>query len=393
MSSPWTSPEQLARRLDQVLPPDSAAKPPITTDPLVNAAALVSSIVVPALPAAASARIQQQMLAAYRQQMRFAPKRRSSLSIVRGLMRYGLVAALILALIAFGISPAVANSVPGEPLYAVKQLAETVELATAAEGRRSAVLITHADRRMQEAGVLLDRGRFEETLIQRALESLTEAAGDESAPAFAAQASTVIERAESIVTAAVSAQLLDNAAASALREAITAVRSTPAYTLPGQLPEPVNVPEVIMTATPTPLPSETPTRTWTATWTATSTATPTPSETNTASPTATETPTATGTAVSTASWTPSATPTYTETAAPAALSTLTPSRTNTPRPGGGGRPTVICPPQSVGCGTGGVPGGMIPGTPQGQGQSGNPGRGNPNPGNPPGGGRNPGRGN
>ncbi len=112
------------------------------------------------------------MLAAFETQ--YHPRRR--LSPVVRVMRWALVASLAIVLLIAGLSPAIAASVPGEPLYTAKQVYESIELLAATSPvARASVNLQHANQRLHEALTLLDRGNFDPLLIQAALSHIADA--------------------------------------------------------------------------------------------------------------------------------------------------------------------------------------------------------------------------
>src|SRR5262249_53519340 len=144
-------------------------------DPLVNSAAEIAKLNVPTLSRQASSRIEAQMLAAFNEQYRPRVVPRSSRR-TPAIFRYALVASLAIIVLIMGLTPAVAASLPGEPLYRVKQLYETVELSAATTSAAKAnVYVQHADRRAQEALALLERNQFDASLVSSALSNIAEA--------------------------------------------------------------------------------------------------------------------------------------------------------------------------------------------------------------------------
>ncbi|MFN8560557.1 MAG: hypothetical protein U0703_02740 [Anaerolineae bacterium] len=121
--------ETLARRLDLALPPGARVIPPATQDPLVNTAAQIARLPELALSAEAYRRIEARMLAAFdAQQPRLLPR---SQRRTAGILRWALVASLLLVVLWTGLTPTVAGSLPGEPLYSVKLFYERIEFAAA----------------------------------------------------------------------------------------------------------------------------------------------------------------------------------------------------------------------------------------------------------------------
>ncbi len=175
MSEQHSTPDVLARRLDQALPSGKNFTPPTTPDPLVNTATEIAKLSVPSLTSAASSRIEARMLAAFDQQHqpRVMPRVRRTSGIVT---RWAIAACAALVLLFAGLTPSVSAAVPGEPLYTVKQFYERVELATAfSPSAQVSVYLQHANRRAEEALTLLERNQFDPALTNAALTDITEA--------------------------------------------------------------------------------------------------------------------------------------------------------------------------------------------------------------------------
>ena len=176
MSEQHSTPDVLARRLDQALPPGTSFTPPTTPDPLVNTAREIAKLSAPTLTSAASSRIEAQMLAAFDQQHqpRIVPRSPRQTSGI--FTRWAIAACAAFVLLFAGLTPSVSAAVPGEPLYAVKQLYERVELATAfSPSAQVTVYLRHANRRAEEALMLLERNQFDPALTNSALSDITEA--------------------------------------------------------------------------------------------------------------------------------------------------------------------------------------------------------------------------
>ena len=178
MSEQYSSPDTLAERLDRALPAGRNTLPPHTSDPLVNTAAAVARAKLPTLSPAASTRIEGRMMAVFNEQYHLQASAQRRQGFV-GAARWALVASVILVLLVASMTPVVAASVPGEPLYPVKQFYERVELAAAAAASPTAQATVHvwrAERRTQESLILLTRNQFEPTLIDAALAEIDAAA-------------------------------------------------------------------------------------------------------------------------------------------------------------------------------------------------------------------------
>ncbi|MBK9749413.1 MAG: hypothetical protein IPO91_21895 [Chloroflexi bacterium] len=261
MSEMRNTPEQLAARLDRVLPPGTTFTPPRTKDPLVNTAIDVADTPFPALSNEASQRIEARMLAAFDQQfpaqngkvhkngarpstaqpsIALVPKqRRSPVPIV---LRWAAAAVLILVILSGGLTAASASAVPGDTLYPVKRAVEQVELVFArTSADRAEVLLQQARRRAEEALVLTVRREDTNTVLMEARQNLNEA--ERLAPELMTQPAF----AQSIT---------------AINAVIDAVDGSSVP--PGQAPEgeqPSGLPLLAESETPTPSVTPSPTRT------------------------------------------------------------------------------------------------------------------------------------
>lgn len=185
MSEQRSSPDYLARRLDQALPAGKTLIPPVTPNPLVNTAAELAKLKLPTLSPQGSTRVEAQMFAAFDEVFpklpvqpapRALPKARNRRWSAQ-VLRYGLVASLVLIVLIMGLTPAVYASVPSEPLYSVKLLYEKVELSTALTSpAKTVVYLSHAEHRADEAVTLLDRGQYDAALVEAALQNVDAAA-------------------------------------------------------------------------------------------------------------------------------------------------------------------------------------------------------------------------
>ncbi|MBK8025858.1 MAG: hypothetical protein IPK19_31825 [Chloroflexi bacterium] len=177
MSENTTDPELLAKRLDQVLPPNSSKTPPETPDSLVNAAAAIARLPVSPLSLEAIARMEMRMLVAF--EAEYGQRRGRHVTVPAGtwrLMQTGLAASVALLLLFQGVAPSVDASTPGNPLYPIKRQIEQLELTvtelTGNASARSALLIDLAERRAEESLVLIDQGQLDVSLVESAASSL-----------------------------------------------------------------------------------------------------------------------------------------------------------------------------------------------------------------------------
>lgn len=232
-----------------------------------------------------------------------------------------------------GAVAASANSVPGDWLYGLKRLWESIVLALSPlTGQADDLWLQMAERRLDEVDALEARGQ----LTEAALLDLYHAAAQAVTSADAATAPAVTAFLENM-------QREVNGIGGTDLKTDLLVITTPMMREDGRLQQPpltppslrgdaIASPTFTATVTPSPSPTNTPTMTPTETPTTTTTPTVSPTPTPRVPATATRTPTLTVTA--TASVTPSATPTSTWTPLP--LPTLppqTPVRQITDAPG------------------------------------------------------------
>ncbi len=292
MSERRYTPDSLAERLDELLPPGQPEQVNQDGDPLIQAAAWLTSAPQPQMSSEAMARIQAQVIRV--QQM----QRSSSRPRFPGVARWALAASFALVVLFAGSIPSSLASVPGDFLYPVKQAVEQVELTFANSPEASAVThLVHAERRSQEAATLLTRGQFNPILLNGAIEELSVAAqivrsGDnfDSALKDDLQRRTVIVNAQvNTVLALVGdeTQVPDSTVVPLLTE-IHATQESGGLLLPTDtptiMPSPTSAPLTLMpTLTPIPALTETPTA-----LIPTTTVTPLPPATVIASPTSTE---------------------------------------------------------------------------------------------------------
>ena len=414
MSEVRSDPEALARLLDRTLPPNSSEVVGSTRDPLVSTAIQLARFVTPAPSPDFLRAGELRVLSAFDRQQ--TGKRIARLNRQIVFTRLAAAAALILVIFGSGLLSSASASLPGEPLYGVKRTIESVELSLAqGEDERADTLVRQAERRTDEALLLLRRSDFDAETVANALDLISQADAETSV----GQSSPLNRRAEVVAftlnvvlkgaseTQLASANEVSTLVAE-LRE-IEAIIRRPAQpgaggqppavspspeTLPSGTPETA---QFVPTASPTPTVEATaavmprPTETDEATNTPRPTRTPRP--TNTAQATSTPRPTETDEATNTPR--PTRTPRLTETddATNTPRPTRTPRPTNTAQATSTPRPThtpaaTACPGSS--CESAGRPGGQVdPAQPPGQsgGRNDNPpdppGQGNPGGGNPP----------
>ncbi|MBL8156517.1 MAG: hypothetical protein JNM70_20220 [Anaerolineae bacterium] len=243
-----------------------------------------------------------------------------------------LAAVLIIAVIvAFGsgagLVAASSNTLPGDPLYAVKRLWEAVVLALSPlTGPPADIARWIAENRLAEIDALAAAGRLDAaaltdlTAALDRLSSLTDPADTASLIAFLEQAAARLDR---IQPAPETQSAYDSARQTLIRLQASAspppVESSPA-------------PSATPSLTPTPLPTEPPSVTPTATVTLTSTRSSSPTRRPSANATATRTPIPTTTATALPSATPTPTFTWTPLPLPGQIQPFTPTAT-APSPG------------------------------------------------------------
>jgi hypothetical protein len=168
-------PDELANRLDAALPPSHDTIPAVDDDALVNLAIQLARTPRPEMAPETFARIQAQVIQAHRRQQ---PIQRPALRLpMTPLMRWAAI--FVIAVFFFGSAmiPAAASSLPGELLYSVKLGIEQIEVIAAPSPiALSVVHLNHAERRLSEAQILLERGQFESTLLIAGWESLARSA-------------------------------------------------------------------------------------------------------------------------------------------------------------------------------------------------------------------------
>jgi len=208
------NPDSLGEELDRLLasprPPQAASD----ADPLIQMAVRLANAPRPAMSPRTSARIRAQVIEAHKRQLQ--PTRAPR---VPRWTRWIAVASAIAALLIVGLLPAAAASLPGEALYPVKQVIEQGELFFAASpSARAEVYLTHAERRVQEADTLLQRGHFNPEVVTAALDEMTASA---SAARVSASPGTDLQARTIEVTAHLNG-LVEQAARTHLASATTA---------------------------------------------------------------------------------------------------------------------------------------------------------------------------
>ncbi len=273
-------PDDLQRRLDRAVPPDTRYLPPAKDDdPLVEAARRLAETPPFELSDAAVDRIEARLLAEIGAVERFdRVARRGAVPRVVRWLAYAAAACLVLVMLAGGATYVSADSLPGDPLYAVKRTVERVRLAVVAGEDEAALRVEFAERRVHEFSTLLDRGEVYPRALQEAVDELERAVASGYNGALERQIAIVAQEQETLslqaqtrASESVRMQLQGIADQSrALLEQVTP---------PDASPEPPVAPPVTVTAAPSA--------------TKTSIPTPTPSATSRVAPSPTLPPTAT----------------------------------------------------------------------------------------------------
>lgn len=271
MSDNSLTPDELADRLEALLAGDAAAE---DADPLVDAARQLTQAPRPELTPAMSARIQAKMQTA-RSATPPAPAPRTLHFPYMAVLRLAAMVALVVVVIAAGY-PSMADSLPGDALYTVKRGVERIELAWAiSPADRTRTHLTQAERRVEEAQQLIDRGMFDANLLNDALVSIDQSQafdGDSGSDLFMRGKAAQVAVGE-VLTTALAEDLVSAEVAAALivrlpGPSIVVIAPTPTFRI---------VPTATPTQTSTPTPTLTPTTTPTATPSPTATVTRTPS--------------------------------------------------------------------------------------------------------------------
>jgi hypothetical protein len=249
------TPDSLADHLDQRIPPGQQQPVSMSDDPLVQAAAELANAPRPRLPDEAKARIQAQILGQARLQAPTTTRHFWQSQV----MRWGLVASITLVVMFVSMVPVTLASVPGDVLYPVKIAIEQIELQVATEPvARAGVNLFHAERRLREASILLERSNLDMGLVASAMDSISAAmtiAETSALPEIEAQVQVLMMELDTLLGSADAEQL--PAEPDATQQDMTAHQDpTSTATLPPPTPNmtATPLPTDLPTATPTPLP-------------------------------------------------------------------------------------------------------------------------------------------
>jgi hypothetical protein len=148
---------ELADRLDQVLPPDSQVVPDRApdADSCVDAALRLARGPHPVLENVRMAQIQTQVLLHADRLPRSRNGSRRGWSYV---LRWTVAACLLLAVVVVGTTGASAQSLPGDTLYPVKRWVEQGQLVLTGSDGEVSLRLDFAERRLNEFEELLERG-------------------------------------------------------------------------------------------------------------------------------------------------------------------------------------------------------------------------------------------
>lgn len=159
--------DQLADRLDQVLPPQSDVVTEHDSDPLVDTALRLARSPHPALGRDQVARIESLILA----RVHSGHTRRP----IRTILYWAAAACLIITLVTMGTAQVSAGSLPGETFYPVKRFVERGRLALSSDKDDVDLRLEFADRRLDEFETLLDRGTINLDPLHDAIKEMNSA--------------------------------------------------------------------------------------------------------------------------------------------------------------------------------------------------------------------------
>jgi hypothetical protein len=163
--------DQLADRLDRVLPPHGleVPAPAAERDPAVAVALRLARGPHPVLDAEAVARIGARVVAAVDSK---PAVRRAAFRPTMGVLRWAAAACLVLVIVVVSTATASARSLPGDTLYPVKRLVEQGQLALASDGGEVTLRLDLAGRRLDEFETLLKRGEVHPETLDDATEEM-----------------------------------------------------------------------------------------------------------------------------------------------------------------------------------------------------------------------------
>lgn len=196
------TPDSLAEQLESVLPAGQRGVSGGSDNPLVQTAVIVSLAEFPELSENAMRRIEFRVLGHYEglygeQQVQ-----------KRGRLLHYAAAACLFLIMLIGVGlPFTADSLPGDALYPAKRLYEGLELGLAqSDEARAEVYLRQARRRADEAAELIALGKFQTSVVERALADLARAAAVYAGSDQVSEAQRVETTAEVLRTTVLDAQ-------------------------------------------------------------------------------------------------------------------------------------------------------------------------------------------
>jgi len=178
LHSPDLSPEELAKRLDDTLASgkDVSLTSGQQDDPRIQIAVRLANTQHPQMSPQMLSRVQAKVVKANRQQVTRRQLQQRRVWRPKYTLTSRLAAAFTIITVFFTAAalPALASSVPGEFWYPFKRSLENVEISIASSSTsRAGVYLTQAERRIEEAQVLLQRQVFDAELLLDARNSLS----------------------------------------------------------------------------------------------------------------------------------------------------------------------------------------------------------------------------
>ncbi|HLF27432.1 MAG TPA: DUF5667 domain-containing protein [Anaerolineae bacterium] len=247
-------------------------------EPLLKVAAPFAHLPRPAMPSAARAALEQRLRARLVDLPAPRPAPRPSRSSFPRWLPIAAAVSFAILIAGAGTVAAAANSLPGDFLYPVKRLSESVAVQLASEANQADLHLAWAQRRLTEFETLSDRGVVNVTLLDEAVTEsqqailASDALGETQQTAALAQAEAFYTSAISIVSSV--RERAPETALAGLDQALDALRVGLASAIDHRPPLPNDEPTPTSTPTPTPTPTPGPS----------STSTDLPGEENTPTP-------------------------------------------------------------------------------------------------------------
>ena len=184
-------PDQLAERLDDIVPPHKPDTSPTRESRLLEVAAKLAISEHPALTPEKLAQIEARVLDKHAK-LRASGRLHRFASVQRALVVMAVMEAALLLAVFVAILPDIGQSVPGDWLYPFKRAGERIELVVSGFTQDEVTTQTGlAERRVSEVITLLGRGQLDVDLLTEAMEHLAqaqEAAAEHGSPALVEQA-------------------------------------------------------------------------------------------------------------------------------------------------------------------------------------------------------------